>query len=420
MRLELKDQTPPPGMAPEIKEAFEGFIGTWKTFQEKVETEIKELKAGKKDAVTQDEIKKLNDSLDQQQKTIEKLQLRQERTPLDNGDNHEAPEAVEYKRGFDRFMRKGQEDGLRDLEQKAVSAGTDPDGGYVVPETIDRDILRIQTELSDVRQIASLRQIGGPSFIKPINLGGSGYGWVGEKDTRPETSTPALARLEFPVHELYAMPAATQTLLDDAYISVESWLAEEVAIRFAEVEGDAFINGNGSNKPRGFLAGGYSKVANANWAWGKVGFIKTGAAGAFKTASVGDDHDNLVDMVYSLKPTYRAGAVWVMNRNTQAQVRKMKNGDGTPYWQPNFTQGQPATVMGYPVREMPDMPDIADNAYAIAFGNFQRGYVIVERMGTRVLRDPFSSKPYVLYYTTKRVGGGIHDFDAIKLLQFAD
>jgi HK97 family phage major capsid protein len=239
-------------------------------------------------------------------------------------------------------------------------------------------------------------------------------GWVGETDSRAQTNTPTIAALDFPAMDLYAMPAATQTLLDDAQVDIEQWLANEVQIVFAEQEGAAFINGDGSAKPTGFL--NYTTAADASWAWGKIGYIASGADGAFASS---DPSDALINLAYAPKQGYRANGTWVMNRKTEAAIRKFKDGDDNYIWQPGTAIGQPASLLGYPVAEAEDMPDIASNSYSIAFGDFARGYLIVDRVGINVLRDPFSAKPYVLFYTTKRVGGGVQNFEAIKLMKFA-
>ncbi|MDQ0317837.1 HK97 family phage major capsid protein [Amorphus orientalis] len=209
------------------------------------------------------------------------------------------------------------------------------------------------------------------------------------------------------------MPAATSTLLDDAAIDLGQWLAEEIDQAFAVQEGKAFVSGEGETEPTGFLF--YDTVAEGSWEWGKLGYVATGADGAFASEDPGDA---LIDLVYALKAGYRQNAHFVMNRATQAAVRKMKDDDDAYLWQPPAVPGGPASLMGFPVVEAEDMPDIGSDDMAIAFGDFRRGYLIVDRMGVRVLRDPYSSKPYVLFYTTKRVGGGVQDFDAIKLLKF--
>jgi len=210
------------------------------------------------------------------------------------------------------------------------------------------------------------------------------------------------------------MPAATQTLLDDSAVNIDEWIASEIDTVFAEQEGTAFVSGNGTTAPKGFLT--YTKEEESDWEWGKLGFVLSGAAGAFAAS---DPSDALVDLVYALKAGYRQNATFVMNRRTQAEVRKLKDDAGNYLWAPPATAGGQATLMGFPVAEAEDMPDIAANSFSIAFGDFRRGYLVVDRMGVRVLRDPYSAKPYVLFYVTKRVGGGVADFDAIKLMKFA-
>jgi HK97 family phage major capsid protein len=223
-----------------------------------------------------------------------------------------------------------------------------------------------------------------------------------------------LDELSFPAMELYAMPAATATLLEDTAVNLDAWIAGEVEQVFAQQEGAAFVNGDGVNKPKGFLQ--YTKVAEASWAWGQIGFVETGAAGGFPEESPGDP---LIDLVYALKAGYRQNGAFVMNRKTQSAIRKLKDDDGQYFWQPPAAAGMNATLMSFPVVEAEDMPDIAADSFSVAFGDFRRGYLIVDRQGVRVLRDPYSAKPYVLFYTTKRVGGGVQDFDAIKLLRFS-
>ena len=243
---------------------------------------------------------------------------------------------------------------------------------------------------------------------------GPATGWVGETDARPQTASPNLDALSFPAMELYAMPAATATLLDDSAVDLDEWIASEVELVFAMQEGAAFVGGDGVNKPKGFLS--YPTAVNASWSWGNLGYLVSGAAGTFAASN---PSDTLVDLIYALKAGYRQNGSFVMNRKTQATIRKFKDTTGAYLWQPPAQSGGRATLMTFPVVEAEDMPDVAANALAVAFGDFQRGYLIVDRVGVRVLRDPYSAKPYVLFYTTKRVGGGVQDFDAIKLLKMA-
>jgi HK97 family phage major capsid protein len=340
--------------------------------------------------------------------------MKQARPPLGAAREPQSYEAREHKSAFDAYVRRGESANLRALEVKAMSVGSSADGGYTVPFEVEKTIGERLAVISPIRGIAGQRTISANVYKKPFMTSGPAVGWVGETADRPQTGSPTLAELQFPAMELYAMPAATATLLEDSAVNIDEWIAGEVEQVFAAQEGTAFVNGDGVNKPKGFLS--YTTAAESAWAWTKLGYIATGAAGAFAaTAPV----DALIDLVYALKAGYRQNGVFVMNRRTQAAVRKLKDAEGQYLWAPPTSAGGRASLLTYQVVEAEDMPDIAANAYAIAFGDFRRGYLVVDRQGVRVLRDPFSAKPYVLFYTTKRVGGGVQDFDAIKLLKFA-
>ncbi len=329
-------------------------------------------------------------------------------------------ERVEHRKAYDKFVRKGREDGLAELEQKALSVTSDPDGGYTAPVELDHAITRIVTEISDIRSIAQVITIGAPSLKKLVNLTGTTSGWVGETEARPQTNAASLTALEFPAMELYAMPAASQTLLDDSFVNIEEWVAQEVAIEFARAEGAAFVSGDGVKKPKGLLAGTMIEAdANGDAAWGKTAFVKTGVSGAFASANPGDNYRNLVALQFALKQQYRGGASYIMNRGTLGTVMGMTDDHGQPLWRPGMTAGVPSMLNGYPVNEIQGLPAIGANSFSIGFGNWQRHYLIVDRVGVRILRDPFTAKPYVLFYTTKRVGGGIQMYEAAKWLKFA-
>jgi HK97 family phage major capsid protein len=358
-------------------------------------------------------VERINRALDEQKRRVDELSLKGRRPRLGAETAALSLAAREHSRAFEAYMRQGEAAELRQLEAKALSVGSDPDGGYLVPEETEREIGRRLAELSPIRAISGVRQVSASVYKKPFSTAGAAVGWVGETDARPQTATPTLAELQFPTMELYAMPAATSTLLDDSAVNIDQWIAEEVQAAFAEQEGTAFVTGDGTNKPTGFLS--YTTVADASWSWGNIGYLATGVDGAFPAS---DPSDILVDLVYALRSGYRAGAYWVMNRSTQAEIRKIKDANGNYIWQPSAQAGGNASLMGFPVAESEDMPDIASDALAIAFGDFKRGYLIVDRLGVRVLRDPFTAKPYVLFYTTKRVGGGVQDFNALKLLKF--
>ncbi len=393
---------------PVVTAALDELMGAFEAYKETNERRLADIeRRGSADVVTRDRLARIDKALDE-------LAVKGARLPLSATGASERGAAHAHKAAFEDYVRKGETLRLRGLEAKALSVGTDADGGYLVPDETERTVNTALRAISPIRAIAGVRQVSGSVFKKPFSTTGFATGWVGETAARTQTDTATLAELSFPTMELYAMPAATQSLIDDSAVDIDAWLAEEVRVAFASQEGKAFVDGDGTNKPKGFLA--YPTVANGSWSWGNIGFIGTGAAGAFPATDPGD---KLIELIYALKAGYRANGTFVMNRSTQSAVRKMKDGDGNYLWQPSGKPGEAPTLMGYPVAESEDMPDPAANSLSLAFGDFARGYLIVDRVGIRVLRDPFSAKPYVLFYTTKRVGGGVQDFDAIKLLKFA-
>ncbi len=377
------------------------------------------LEAGRTDPIATERVEALNARVTELQAALDEMATLRAAASL-NGGSAEAraatPAARAYSEAFNGFFRQGAgEDGLNALAvQAAMTTSSDPDGGFLVPFEMEATIDRVLAGVSAVRGLAQVLTISGGSYKKQMSLGGAGSGWVGETEARPETGTPALVELEFTPGELYAKPRASQQLLDDARVDLAAWLADEVSITFAEQEGAAFVTGNGLKKPRGILD--YDKVANTSYAWGSLGYIAGGGASDFATPT---PWGPFVEVVQALKTGYRPNARWLMNRGTVGKVRKFKDGNDLPLWQPSSQLGQPASFMGYPISEDDYMPDVGANAYPVAFGDFRRGYLIVDRMGIRVLRDPYSAKPFVEFYTTKRVGGGVQNFEAIKLMKIA-
>ncbi len=315
-----------------------------------------------------------------------------------------------YKAAFDTFLRKGEEVMGPD-ERKALSVGTDPDGGYVVnPDLSGRIVMKV-FESSPMRAYASVQVISSDALEGLFDLNEASSGWVGETDSRAETNTPQRGKWRIPAHELYAKPKATQKLLDDASINMEAWLASKVAEKFARDEANAFVVGNGVNKPRGFLT-----FPSGTTLPGTIERFDTGVNGAFAAAPNGGDV--LINALYGLKQQYRANATWFMNRATLKLTRKLKDSDGAYLWSPGIAAGQPASLLGYPVASFEDMPDPATDSLSIAVGDMREAYQIVDRLGIRTLRDPYSAKPYVEFYTTKRVGGDVVNFEALKLIEF--
>ncbi len=416
-------KTAPEVKAPEIKgvpetvtAAFDEFMEAFEAFKDVNDRRLGEIEQKlSADVVTRDKMDRINRTMDEQKKVLDQMLLKKARPALGSSQGRElSPEAEEHKAAFDAYVRRGDEAGLRELEAKAFSATAGADGGYLVPPETDNEIGRRVSVVSPMRALSTVRTVSTSVLKKPFATAGLSTGWVAETAARPQTNTPQLAELSFPTMELYAMPAATQALLDDAAVDIEAWIAGEVDIVFAEQEGDAFIRGDGVNKPKGFLT--YTAVAENTWTWGNLGYVATGAAGAWKTTG---PSDTLVDVIYALKAGHRQNGTFMMNRKTQADVRKFKDADGNYLWRPPASAGQPASLMGFPIAEAEEMPDVGANALAVAFGDFRSGYLVVDRAGVRILRDPYSAKPYVLFYTTKRVGGGVQNFEAIKLVKFA-
>lgn len=391
---------------------------TFEAFKTEHTEELDAIKKGQADVVKSEKVDRINSDITKLQKSLDDVNQTVAALRVGGSGDLPDPAVKEHAQAFNKWFRKGDraiDANLHDLEVKAaLSTDSDPDGGYLVPEEMSDTIDRVVGTVSAMRELATVLPIGTDTYKKLVNMGGAGSGWVGEKDSRPETDTPTLRELIFNTQELYANPATTQKALDDARLDIAAWLANEVAIEFAEQEGAAFISGDGVNKPRGIL--GYDTVANASYSWGKVGFVKSGVATALTDGS-NNGSDALISLYYALKQQYRNGAQWLMADSVMETVRKFKDGDGNYLWSPATASGEVPTFLGKPVRTDDNMDAVAAGKFPIAFGNFQRAYLIIDRFGTRVLRDPYTNKPYVHFYTTKRVGGGIQNFEALKLLK---
>ena len=324
---------------------------------------------------------------------------------------------AEYKAGFDAMLRHGQVDQLSDSQRKAMSAGSDPDGGYLMPApAVGRIVARV-FDLSPIRAISSVVTISGDALEGISDNDEASASWVGETASRDDTDTPNVGQYRIDVHEMYAQPKATQKLLDDAAVDVEAWLGRKVGDKFARAEGNAFIVGNGVAKPRGFASYSTAATADSSRTWGVLEHIKSGANGAFAASNPADI---LFDVIGALNQAYLGGARWVSRREAITAIRKFKEATTNAYmWQPGLQPGQPDTLLGYPITLAQDLATLATDSLSMAFGNFTEGYQIVDRLGIRVLRDPFTAKPYIRFYTTRRVGGAVVNFDAIKFVKFA-
>lgn len=319
-------------------------------------------------------------------------------------------QASAHKEAFAMFIRKGDEQGLAELERKAMQTGTDADGGFAVPEELNTDILAALRDEVVMRQECTVMTVGTPDWKKLTNKGGIASGWVGETDERTETGTPKLGVISPVWGEIYGNPYATQTMLDDAFFNVESFIVNELSQEFAEKEEEAFTLGDGNKKPKGFLAYETTAQADKDRDWDKLQNVVAGAANLTT--------DDIVKLTYTLRKVYRSGAKFMMNNQSLLAVRLLKDSNGNYIWQPGLQVGQPSLLSGFAVAENEQMPDIGDSSgkAPIAFGNFKRGFYIFDRIGIRMLRDPYTKKPFVGFYTTKRVGSMLNDSNAIKVL----
>ena len=428
----------------DLKKLIEEQGKAWEEFKTSHEQQIKELKAGRTDPLLEGKLAKISEHLDQLQKQKDELEKKLNRPGIAPGleDLNEAKALVvfntelkanaiasgkpvpadvqpdqyrAYKRAFNQMIR-GNERMLGDDERKALLVGSDADGGYLVPTDMSGRIIQRQFDLSPIRQIANVQIISSGSLegIEDINEAASG--WVGETSSRPDTNEPKVGKYEIVAHEMYAQPKATQKLLDDSAVDVETWLADKVADKFARTEGAAYVVGNGVAKPMGFTAYGTAATADASRAWGPLEHLNTTNNGAFASSSPADI---LFDVIQAMRPGYLANARWVTRRTVISAIRKLKEATTNAYmWQPGLQAGQPDRLLGYPITMAEDMPALATNSLSLAFGDFRAGYQIVDRLGVRVLRDPYTDKPYVKFYTTKRTGGGVVNFEAIKFVRF--
>lgn len=435
---ERKDAEPQPAFNPtELKgtiEALNKGFASFKEAQEARDAEIKKL--GDASAETKEKLDKIVEDLGDLADAKERLEavelkLDRPRGPGRDGEDV-SKEAVEHREAFIDFIRNPDSVEARNklaAAQKAVTGVTDSGGtagGYAVPEVISRNITRRVQDISPVRQVAMVETASTPDYKKLVDMRGAGYSWVGEGDTRSETGTPTLQEVAPTFGTIMAYPKASEESLNDIFFDVESWLVDNVSESFAKGEGIAFISGNGTKKPTGFLDGTPVSTADDDSparAFGTLQYLPTGNASGFGELSTSSPFhypsESLIDTVYSLQANYRGNARWMMNKSTLATVRKFKDSDGNYIWQPGLSQGQPQSLLGYGVVEAEDMPDVGSNAFPIAFGDFRRGYLIVDLVGLRITRDEVTSPGQVKWYVRRRVGGKLMDDRAIKLIKCA-
>lgn len=322
----------------------------------------------------------------------------------------------QYKSGFFKVVAGVSIDSLSSDERKALSAGSDPDGGYLLPNSTQGMMVTKLFEQSVMRQIADVQTISTEKIDGLVDDDEADAGWVSELGTRSDSGTPQVRRWEIATHEMYAMPKVSQKLIDDAAVNVEAWLAGKVADKFARVEGTAFWEGTGVGQPRGLATYTTAATADGSRAWGQFEHVNSGANGAFHSTQF----DPLADIQGAMKDHFLANAQWLMRREVRTAARKLKESTTNRYlWEPGMQVGAPERLQGYPVRVDQYMPTLATGSLSLAFGDFRQAYTIVDRIGIRTLRDPFTAKPYVVFYSTKRTGGGAMNFEAIKFLRFS-
>lgn len=390
------------GAPTDVKALIENLNKAFATFKDEHTKQLDEVKKGTHDALQAFKVEKINADISRLQSAIDEANLKIASAQMGGGGGQVLKDA-EYSEAFNAHFKKGD-------VQAALNKGAAEEGGYLAPVEWDRTITDKLVLVSPMRQLATVQPVSGAGLTKLYNLGGTSSGWVGETDARPQTNTAGFAPLGFGWGEIYANPAATQQLLDDSAISLESWLAGEVETEFAKQEGLAYVSGNGANKPFGILTYIEGGANAAKHPFGAIKVVNSGAEAAITS-------DGIIDLIYDLPSAFTGNARFAMNRKTQGLVRKLKDGQGNYLWQPSMVAGQPPTLGGFPLSEVPDMPDSVAGATPVLFGDFKRTYTIYDRVGVKVLRDPYTNKPFVLFYTTKRVGGGVHNPEPMRAMK---
>lgn len=417
----------------ELKGLFEEKHRDFEEYKKVNDERIKKLEEGKAVSELEEKLAKIDSALNERDEKIEKQFAELKR--FGGTAQDKTCQEAEVKSAFNKLLRSGSSVRMTQGEIEALAkkqselsnhrvlpdeykssmiAGSDPDGGYFVLPELDKAVMKLAEDDIALMSMSQVVTASSSVYAKRVRVSGSGYKWEGE-ETHPETTeTPTYSVLSFPVHTIAANPSISQELLQDADVNVEQELMEAMTSDFVEGIGDALINGNDNKRPHGILS--YPTVLDSAWKWGSIGYTKTGAAAGFATDGAGDA---LINTLYSLKTSYLSNATWLMNRSTLAEIRKMKDGQGNYLWQPSFQAGQPDNLLGYSLRVDAKMPNLGTNNYPVAFGDFRRGYLVVRRTGMTLIRDQYTQKPYVVFSTRMRIGGGVQNFEAIKLLKCA-
>jgi HK97 family phage major capsid protein len=394
----------------EITDKVNQMGNAWEQFQQINNARLREIeRKGSSDPLYDEHLSRINDALDNYKSRLDNIEVASLR-PTSSYKSSDYPShatSSEYKNAFRLYLRKGIESGLEHLQTKALSVGTNEDGGFLVTDELSDKVNRRIFDTSPMRSLATIQTISSDSLDVIDDAGDLTAAWTTETGAITETTTPQIGKRTINVFEMYAQPKATQKLLDDAAIDVEAWLADKIADRFARMEATAFINGNGTTQPKGILQ--YA----AGTGFTQIQQINSGTSGVVTA-------DGLIRLFYALQEQYSKGATFLMNRTVLQSVRLLKETTTDQYlWQPGLAAGTPDTLLGVPVATASDMPNAAANSLSVALGDFKQGYLIVDKISMRILRDPFTEKPFVKFYSTKRVGGEVVVTDAIKLLRLA-
>ncbi len=412
-------------MSEEIKGLIEAQGKAFEEFKKANDARLDAIEADKAHSELEEKTDRINDELGRLSSAIDEIQKKANRLGAPSEEDERKSLNAEHKAAWLKWVRKGEEADLEAFASKVetekkvyINVGTPAQGGYAVPIEQDRDIMRLVTELSPMRQVCRVISCSTQDYSKLVNLGGTASGWVGETSSRTATDTPTFAQLKPTFGELYAYPEVTQRALDDLFFDVEAELTYDVAKAFADKEGTAFIAGTGStyNQPVGLLTATTTNEADGTRDFGKIQYVPTGVAADFAAT---DPADHLLDLIYACKNAHRVNGKFMLNSSTLATARKWKNSDHDYIWQPSMQAGQPATIFGYSFVTNEYMPSVGANAYPVVFGDFKAAFWIFDRIGIRQLRDPYTHKPFVGFYSTKRVGTMLADTEAVKFLKCA-
>jgi HK97 family phage major capsid protein len=392
----------------EITDRVHSLGNAWEQFKQVNDARLKEIeRKGHADPLYEEHLRRISDALDNNKRRMDQIETVHGRLGGEIGSKAHYEDASEYKSAFRNYLRKGMDSGLEQIQLKALSVGTDADGGYLVTNQMSQTIMETIKESSPIRALARVETISSDSLDLIEDASEMSAAWVAETAARSETNTAQIGKNTIDTYEMYAQPQATQKLIDDASIDIEAWVAQRIAEKFARLEATAFVSGDGSGKPTGIL--NYA----AGTAFGQVEQIDSGTS-AVVTA------DGLVKLYYALKDEHAKRATFLMHRTTVQAVRLLKEATTNQYlWQPGLAAGTPDTLLGVPVALATDMPVPAASSLSVAIADFQSAYLIVDRVGVRILRDPYTAKPFVKFYATKRVGGEVVNSEAIKLLKLA-